>query len=177
MLLELSLPAVRWPAWGLRDGETGQPIWPGPAKFFPLAVCLFSISFLWVLGACVIGFKAKAKLSFPQMFPRLPLGSSSLGRPESCPGGMGAAHTHAGLGKGGRSPHAFSLAQFTSRVTFCLRWDLYMIPGVLGIEQGRKGHPPSPPLAPLPPPPPVETTPLPWKPPRSKRYEEMAQSK
>lgn len=72
-----------------------------PAKFFPLAVLLFSISFLWILGARVIGFEANAKLSFPQIFPKLPLGSSSLGGPESCLGSVGAAHTHTGLGKGG----------------------------------------------------------------------------
>lgn len=107
-----ALPAVLVAWWGLKDGETGQPIWPGSVKFFPLAIYLFSISFLWVLGARVIGFKAKAKLSFPPN-----LSKTALGRPESCPGGMGTARTHAGLGKGGRSSHASPLAQFTSRVT------------------------------------------------------------
>lgn len=146
---------------------------PGPARpgeLLPFGCLFFSVSFLWVLGARVIGFKAKAKLSFPQIFPKLPLGSSSPGRPESCPGGMGAARTRAGLGKGGRSPHAFPLWRSSlAGSRFCLRWDLYVIPRVLGKEQGRKGHPPHP-LH-------LFSTPLPWKPPRSKGYEKMTQSK
>lgn len=101
--------------------------------------------------------KGKAVLS-----PNLP--QTALGRPESCPGSTGPACTHAGLGEGGRSPHAFSLAQLTSRVTVLFKVGPLYDSWSRGQRAGKKRPPslPSPciPLLPSSPgnhPPPLET--------------------
>ena len=124
--------------------------------------CLFSISFVWILGTRVIHFKVKTRqrdqkkksLSFPQIFfPNLPWNPQPPpGRPETpCWPACTREGTWADwvLQEGGLfrvPPPCHSLCAGSQ---FCSQWDLYLTPRVLDREHRRKGRVSSPSFHPV----------------------------
>lgn len=160
----LCLPEVSAACWEWRsrtESCRAQPVLP----IRTLSVCcLFSISFVWILGARVIRFKVKTRqrdqkkrkksCSFPlDLLSEPPLESPTSSWQAGDPV-LASMHERRDLGRlgpaGGRSlqgpPPCHSLCAGSQ---FCSRWDLYLTPRVLGREHRRKGRVSSPSFHPV----------------------------